>query len=109
VGYIYGLLVVALFFATMHYFTELNRSQKIIASLFTMALIFSAVAYNNYTQAQQDKILEVVRKFKVGETLQCNGIKINTTNFSLSIGTYTFIGKENTPHYGQMVNASTCQ
>jgi hypothetical protein len=93
----------------MHYFTQLNKSQKIIASLFTLALIFSAIAYNDYTTQQQNKILEVVRKFEVGETLHCNGVDVNTTNFSLSIGTYTFIGKENTPHYAEMVNATQCK
>ena len=36
-------------------------------------------------------------------------IDINNTDYTISIGTYTFIGKKDTPNYGQMISASTCE
>lgn len=108
-AYIYGLIIVALFFATMHYFTELDKKQKTIATTVVFLIILSAIVYNKYNQEQQAKLLAIQTKFEQGKTLLCNGVEVNQTQFSLSIGTFTFIGKENTPHYAEMINASTCQ
>jgi len=52
--------------------------------------------------------MQTIIKFNQNKTIVCDGIDVNTTNFSLSIGTYTFIGLKNTPNYGQMISASTC-
>jgi hypothetical protein len=108
-AYIIGLIVVALFFLSLHYFTELTRSQKITISLISLGVILAAIAYNNYTGAQREAMLEVVTKFQQDKTVHCDGTDVNSTNFTLSIGTYTFIGKKDSPYYGQMVSASTCQ
>lgn len=108
-AYIIGLIVVALFFLSLHYFTELRRSQKITISLITFSIIMAAIAYNSYTGAQREAMMQTVTKFQQDKTIQCEGIDINSTNFTLSIGTYTFIGKKDSPYYGQMVSASKCQ
>jgi len=108
-AYIFGLFIVALFFVSLHYFTELSKSQKTITSLIVFALISAAIAYNSYTDAQTDEMMQVVTKFKQNKTVTCSGVDINASNFSLSVGTYTFIGKKDTPYYGQMISASECQ
>lgn len=108
-GYIYGLIVVGLLFATLHYFTELSHKQKFGISLLLGVFILLAYLYNSYTQTQQHKILKSVRDFENGKTLICDGKEINSTNYTLSVGTYTFIGKENTPYYSDMVSVSACQ
>lgn len=108
-AYIIGLIVVALFFLSLHYFTELTKSQKITISLLTFSVIVAAIAYNNYTSSQRESMMQVVTKFEQNKTVHCKGIDVNNTNFTLSIGTYTFIGKKDSPYYGQMVSASECQ
>lgn len=108
-AYIFGLIVVAFFFLAMHYFTELTKQQKLIASALILAVISFAIFYNSYSDMQRERMLNNVTKFRQNKTLSCNGTDVNMTNFTLSIGTYTFIGKENTPFYGQMISASTCQ
>jgi len=109
VAYIYGLIIVTLLFLALHYFTELNRSQKLIIGAFLVTVILGAIAYNKYNQAQRDKMLNAIVKYKQGKTITCNGVAVNATTYSLSIGTYTFIGKKNTPHYAEMISASTCE
>jgi hypothetical protein len=108
-AYIAGLVIVGFLFLALHYFTELTRHQKIIVSAISLAIVFSAVAFNAYSNAQRDKMLNVVMKFNQNKTVKCNGIDVNSSNYTISIGTYTFIGKENTPNYGQMISASTCE
>ena len=54
-------------------------------------------------------MMNVVLKFKQNKTVNCNGIDVNNSQYTLSIGTYTFIGKENTPHYSQMISVTECQ
>jgi len=108
-GYIAGLVIAGMFFLSMHYFTELTKSQKVISSFIIFAIISLAVAYNTYTSAQQEKILNTVLKFNQNKTIKCNGIDVNNSNYTLSIGTYTFIGKKNTQNYGKMIGVSSCK
>ncbi|MBD3797174.1 MAG: hypothetical protein IE887_05455 [Campylobacterales bacterium] len=108
-AYIFGLIVVALLFLALHYFTELSRSQKLIVVAIFAMFISSAIMYNTYAANEQKKVLEIVKKFQQGKTLICDNVEVNATNFDLSIGTYTFVGKENTPHYSEMIRATKCK
>ncbi len=108
-AYIAGLVVVALLFLSLNYFTELSKSQKITVSAIVLAIILSAAAFNSYSASQRDKMLNVVLKFKQNKTVHCNGLDVNNSEYTLSVGTYTFIGKKDTPHYGQMISASNCE
>jgi hypothetical protein len=93
----------------MHYFTELARMHKITITTALFIIIYSAIAYNTYKTQQRQKLLKVVTKYEQGKTLKCNGIDVNSSVYSLSVGTYTFIGKKNTPHYAEMISAANCE
>jgi len=108
-AYIAGLIIAGLFFLALHYFTELNKHQKITASVVILILILGAIAYNTYTSAQQEKMMAVVLKFKQNKTIKCGNVDVNSSNYTLSIGTYTFIGKKDTPNYAQMISVSSCE
>ncbi len=108
-AYIVGFIVAGLFFSAMHYFTELNKLQKIMITIALLIFISGAIAFNAYSQRQRQIIETVVIKFNQNKTVDCDGIDVNSTNYTLSIGTYTFIGKKNTPFYGQMVSAYQCK
>ena len=107
-AYIAGLVLTGLLFLALHYFTELNRSQKMTISAVLLSLILSAVAYNTYSSDQREQMLGAVLKFKQGHTIKCDTQDVNSSLYTLSIGTYTFIGKKNTPNYAEMISASTC-
>jgi len=109
VAYLAGIVIVGFFFLALHYFTELTSQQKLIISSVILAIILSAIGYNTYTSSQRDKMMNIVIKFKQNKTIICNGIDVNNSNYTLSVGTYTFIGKENTPNYGQMISVSSCE
>lgn len=108
-AYIAGLIIAGLFFLALHYFTELSRQQKIVVTSLVLSIVLFAIAFNTYSNAQRDKMLDVVMRFNQHKTVTCNGISVNDENFTLSIGTYTFIGKENTPNFSQMISASACE
>ena len=108
-AYIFGLVIVGLLFLSLHYFTELKTSQKISVTAIVLAVVLGAIAFNMYSTAQRENMLAAVLKFKQSKTVICNSKEINNSNYTLSIGTYTFIGKENTPNYGEMVSASSCE
>lgn len=108
-AYIAGLVIVGFFFLTLHYFTELTKSQKSMITAVILIIVLSAIAFNAYNNAQTNKMLNVVMKFNQNKTIKCSGIDVNSSNYTISIGTYTFIGKENTPNYGQMISASSCE
>ncbi|MFT7859945.1 MAG: hypothetical protein ABXS93_03305 [Sulfurimonas sp.] len=107
-AYIFGLIVVALLFLALHYFTELNRTQKLIVAGIFALFISGAIMYNTYTAHEQERVLKIVQKYRQGKTLQCGNIEINSSNFDLS-GTNSFIGKKNTPHHLQVIGASECK
>jgi len=108
-AYIAGIVVVVLFFLALHYFTELTNKQKAVITVVVLSVVLSAIAFNGYSNAKSQKMLDVVMKFNQHGTVVCNGINVNNENYTLSIGTYTFIGKKNTPFYGQMISASACE
>ena len=108
-AYILGLVVVALFFLSMHYFTELNHKQKLTTTAIVLLIIFGAIAFNTYASAQRKNMMSVVTAFNQNKTVECDGSKVNKEQYDLSTGTFTFIGRKNTPNYGQMISASSCK
>lgn len=108
-AYILGLGVVALFFLSMHYFTELTKKQKTIITAVILVVILGAIAFNSYSSNQRDSMMSVVNAYNQNQTIECNGVKINSKLYDLSTGTYTFIGKKNTPKAGQMISVSSCK
>jgi hypothetical protein len=54
-------------------------------------------------------MMATVTAFKQNKTVKCDGIDVNNKLYDLSTGTYTFIGRKNTPNYGQMISASSCK
>lgn len=63
----------------------------------------------NTANKRAKKIRDAALKYKQGKTLYCDGKEVNSTNYSLSIGTYTFIGREGTPFFEEMIGASNCE
>ncbi|MCW8953731.1 MAG: hypothetical protein OQK48_02180 [Sulfurimonas sp.] len=108
-AYIAGFVIVGFFFLALHYFTELTKYQKSLITAVVLAIVLSAIAYNIYSTSQREKMLNAVMKYNQNKTIICDGIEVNNENYTLSIGTYTFIGKENTSNYGRMISASTCE
>jgi hypothetical protein len=109
VAYIVSFILLVALFYLMHYFTELTKMHKISITTILFVIIYSAIAYNTYQKEQSQKILSVTTKYKQGKTIICNGREVNASNYSLSIGTYTFIGKKGTPHYAEMISAADCE
>ncbi|QOP41626.1 hypothetical protein [Sulfurimonas marina] len=107
-AYIFGLIIVGLLFLSLHYFTELTRSQKLIVAGIFAVFISGAIMYNTYVAHEQEKVLAIVQKYRQGQTIQCGNIEINSTNFDLS-GTNSFVGKKNTPYHLQVIGASECK
>ncbi len=93
----------------MYYFIELTTKKKLSIALAFTLIIMTAITYNNHKKKQQEKMLEVIIKYKQAKNIHCGDRDINSSTYSLSIGTYTFIGKKNTPHYAEMIDALTCQ
>ena len=108
-AYIFGLIIVGIFFVVLHYFTELTTKQKLTVTAGVMGIILGAIAYNSYNTAQSDKMLQVVTKFQQGKNIHCIGKDINATEYDLSHGTYTFIGRKNSAVYGEMISATDCE
>jgi len=108
-AYILGLIVVSFLFLALHYFTEFEKKQKILVAVIVLFIVLSAIAFNSYNTSQRDKMLKAVMKFNQHKIVKCNGIEVDDKNFTISIGTYTFIGKKDTPNYGQMISANNCE
>lgn len=108
-AYIYGIIIIGLFFAALNYFTDLTHSQKWWVITTVLAILSVAVMFNTYNEQENQKIRDIQTKFNQGQTITCDDKNITNKNYSLSVGTYTFIGKENTPDVGQMISASSCE
>jgi len=109
VTYIIGIIVVIVFFLAMRYFTEFDIYQQMSIAVVILSIMAVAVMYNEYTQQENQKILNATLKYKQGKTIKCAGKDLNNTTYSLSIGTYTFIGREGTNNAQEMISASDCE
>lgn len=108
-AYILGLVVVGLFFAVMHFFTELNAKQKVTATVLVLLFVMSAIFYNLMQSTKADHVRAVMLHFNQGKNIKCGDIDVSKINFTLSIGTQTFIGKTESRHAGKMIQASGCE
>jgi hypothetical protein len=108
-SYLLGLAAVGIFFLVLHNFTELSHQQKGIVTAVLVGLIISMYVFNIYSDNQRDKVTNIVLEYKQNKTLTCKGVDVNQSNFSYSVGTQTFIGLENTPHYGRLISATECE
>ena len=108
-GYIYALIIIVFLFIALHYFTELTHKQKLMVGGTLSIFVLFAYIYNTYQDMQRQKMLDIVIKYKQGKTIHCKNYDVNQTTFSLSTGTYTFIGKEGTEFYSIMVSAYECE
>lgn len=107
--YIVAFVIAALLFIVLHYFTELDTKQKLYFTAAILGVVLLATAYNGYSNTQSAKIQQVVAKFNQHKTIKCASVIVSDENYTLSIGTYTFIGKKETPFYSQMISVSTCE
>ena len=108
-AYIAGLVIAGFLILVIKYFLDLSRKQEIATGLIIVVAISSAVAFNAYSTSKRDNMLRVVTTFKQNKTIVCNSKEVNATNYDLSEGTYTFIGRPGTPFYGEMISASSCE
>lgn len=107
-AYIYGFIVVGLFFAALHYFTNLTFSQKWSVITTALAIIAIAIMFNSYQDEVNKHTRDVVKKFNQGEVIICDEVKITNKNYTLSLGTHTFIAKKESVNKGEMFSASEC-
>jgi len=108
-SYLYIIAFAALLYGAMHFLTELSHGQKLMVAGALLLIIAAAVAWNRSADAQQEHVRAVILKFKQHQTLQCGGVEVNDTQFTLSVGTQSFLAKEGTPHAGRIFNAAGCQ
>lgn len=107
--YIFGILIIGLFFLALNYFTDLTHMQKWWVITIVLSILSLLVMFNQYSENQSENTLNVAKKFNQNKTVTCDGVDVNNSYYTLSVGTYTFIGKENTPNAGEMISASTCE
>lgn len=108
-GYLLWFSVVIISFVIMHYFTELRGRQKLMITLVVTLLVLGAVMYNIQSDRDREHVSAIELKFTHGETIVCQGVTVNTGEFSYSVGTQSFIGNKGTSHYQQIFNARECR
>lgn len=107
--YLIPLVIITLLFLILHYFTELTQKQKAITMGVVVMISILASLYNYYSNQERDRVLEAINSFNQNKTLICDDIEVNNQNFTLSVGTYTFIGKKDSEHSGKMISAYKCK
>ena len=108
-AYLYGLILVGLFFGVMHFYTELDTRQKVTATLVVLFFVMGAIFYNLLQQKKAEHLRGVILHFNQGKELQCGDIIVSKADFTLSEGTQIFIGKKESVHAGRMLQASGCE
>lgn len=106
---VYLVVFIALLYAVMHFFTQMSHRQKLQVSAGLLLVVAAAAAWNGYTDRKQAHVRSVILKFNQHKRLECAGVEVDDRNYTLSIGTQSFIAKAGSPHAGQIFDAAGCQ
>ncbi|GMB91507.1 hypothetical protein [Helicobacter ailurogastricus] len=108
-GWIVLCLVLVLLWFLLKDFFGRGFKQKIAVVVFLGVLTASLGLYTY----KQDKInqeqVALQRDFLRGLLLDCDGVKVSQKDFSLVTGTLSFLGKQNTPMQGILVDLQSCK
>ena len=107
--YIFGIAIIGAFFLALHYLTDLDLMQKWWVTTIVLSIIAIAVMFNEYNEQESERTRNNIITFNQGKAVTCNKSSVTSEFYTLSVGTYTFIGKENTPNAGEMISASDCE
>lgn len=108
-AYIFGVILVLILFVVMHFFTEMTLKQKLTATGIFALFTLGAYLYNYQSEERRLHLERVMLKFNNGETISCNSHDVNSTEFSYSSGTQTFLGKKESKMYGRIISLDSCQ
>jgi ADP-ribosylglycohydrolase len=108
-SYLYALAVIGLLYLAMHFFTELTHRQKLAVSGVLILIVAAAALYNRSVERRQAYVRQMILNFNQHFTLECRGVEVSDKEFTLSVGTQSFIGNEGTPHAGEIFAASECE
>jgi hypothetical protein len=108
-AYIFGIALLILLFVVMHFFTEISLRQKLVTTLISALLILGAYLFNQNSEQRRLHQQGVLLKFKHGQTIVCDGVDVNNSEFSYSSGTQTFLGKKESKTYGRIISLDLCE
>lgn len=106
---LYFVSVIALLYGVMHFFTEMSHRRKLQVAGGLLLVVAAAAAWNSRADREQEHVRSVILKFNQHKSLECAGVEVNDGNYTLSIGTQSFIAKEGSPHAGQIFDAARCR
>ncbi len=108
-SYILAVVTVLALFVGLHFLSKLKIVQKISISIALLVVILFAIAYNSYSDRAAEQVRDVILKYQQGKLIECSNIEVNSTNFTYSKGTKSFLAKEHTPHAGLIIDAEQCR
>ena len=108
-AYLFGLALLILFFIVLHYFTQIVLMQKIYITVIFAFLVAGAYWYNLRSEERRVHLQKVLLEFRNNNTIVCNGISVNSSDFSYSSGTQTFLAKKESKMYGQIISLDSCK
>lgn len=108
-SYLYVLALIGVLYGVMHFFTEMTHRQKLTVTAVLIAFVAAAALYNSSVDRQQAYVRQMILNFNQHFTLQCRGVEVSDKEFTLSVGTQSFIGNEGTEHAGEIYPAAECE
>jgi len=108
-AYLFGVALLILLFIVLHFFTEISLKQKLITVSIIGLLVLGAYLFNVNSENRRLHLEGVLLEFTHGETIVCNGIDVNNSEFSYSSGTQTFLGLKESKMFGRLISLDSCQ
>lgn len=87
---------------------KFNTRNKIIAIIFFIFIILIICIYTYRTNKINENEFDLINAFNRKENLKCDGVIVNSDNFTFSNGTLSFVGNKNTSVYGKILSIKQC-
>ena len=108
-AYLAGIVLLILLFVVLHHFTELTLKEKIGVTVFLALFVLGAYLFNQSSESRRLHLETVLLDFTHGESIMCEGLDVNNSEFSYSSGTQTFLGKKESKMFGRIISLDQCQ
>lgn len=106
--YLVGFVLFFLFLTLLFLSQRVSKQTKVVVALLLIVITVVASVYTWYQKQKDEQIRTNYAAFKMGKSIFCNGIEVNSSRFTYSEGTQTFIGKKGSDVYTTMLSLRHC-
>lgn len=106
--YLIGLLLLLLIITLLFVSKRIEKTTKLFLAGIIALVVLLGVGYTVWQKRALQQQQENYAAFMMGQSIYCDGVEVNSSRFTYSEGTRTFIGKKDSNVFTKMISLKRC-